>query len=133
MQAATNNPITIYGTGGQTRAFIHLENSMDCIEMALDNPKEGKVAIFNQMIQTHNLNKLATMIKNQYPETEITYVDNPRKELVENELEVTNKQFMDLGLDPIYISDERIKEIYEFIKENTTDIKGNTIMPSSFW
>ena len=133
MQSATNNPITIYGTGGQTRAFIHLENSMDCIEMALDNPKEGKVAIFNQMIQTHNLNKLATMIKDQYPETEITYVDNPRKELVENELEVTNKQFMDLGLDPIYISDERIKEIYEFIKENTTDIKGNTIMPSSFW
>lgn len=133
MQSATGNPITIYGTGGQTRAFIHLENSMDCIEIALNNQVEGPVRIFNQMTETHNLNKLANMIKDIYPDTTISYIDNPRKELRSNDLNVKNQQFLELGLEPIYLNKEKIEEIYNFIKENWVEIKGHTILPTSFW
>ena len=46
--------LTVYGTGEQTRAFIHIKDSVKCIEIAIDNPpKKEKVKIFNQMTETH--------------------------------------------------------------------------------
>ena len=133
MQSACDIPLTIYGSGGQTRAFIHIENSMDCIEIAIDNPKEGPVTIFNQMTETHNLNNLANLIKEHYDNTKIEYLDNPRKELRSNDLKVTNKKFLDLGLDPLKLSGEKLKEIHDYIKLNRTDVNMKTILPSSFW
>ena len=133
MQSACNIPLTIYGTGGQTRAFIHIENSMDCIEIAIDNPKEGKVKIFNQMKETHNLNKLANLIKDNFSDTEIQFLNNPRKELISNDLKVTNKQFLDCGLEPIKLDSDRLTEIHTYINEHKTDIIEKSIYPSSFW
>ena len=133
MQSACDIPLTIYGSGGQTRAFIHIENSMDCIEIAINNPKEGPVTIFNQMTETHNLNHLAHLIKDQFANTKIDYLDNPRKELRSNDLRVTNKKFLDLGLEPIKLNSEKLVEIHDYIKENKTDVRKETILPSSFW
>lgn len=133
MQSACDIPLTIYGSGGQTRAFIHIENSMDCIEIAINNPKEGPVTIFNQMTETHNLNHLAHLIKDQFANTKINYLDNPRKELRSNDLRVTNKKFLDMGLEPIKLNSEKLVEIHDYIKENKTDVRKETILPSSFW
>tara|TARA_B000000557_G_C20632066_1_gene382638 strand:- start:123 stop:707 length:585 start_codon:yes stop_codon:yes gene_type:complete len=133
MQSACDIPLTIYGSGGQTRAFIHIENSMDCIEIAINNPKEGPVTIFNQMTETHNLNHLAHLIKDQFANTKIEYLDNPRKELRSNDLRVTNKKFLDMGLEPIKLNSEKLVEIHDYIKENKTDVRKETILPSSFW
>ena len=133
MQSACDIPLTIYGSGGQTRAFIHIENSMDCIEIAINNPKEGPVTIFNQMTETHNLNHLAHLIKDQFTNTNINYLDNPRKELRSNDLRVTNKKFLDMGLEPIKLNSEKLVEIHDYIKENKTDVRKETILPTSFW
>ena len=133
MQSACDIPLTIYGSGGQTRAFIHIENSMDCIEIAINNPKEGPVTIFNQMTETHNLNHLAHLIKDQFSNTKIEYLNNPRKELRSNDLKVTNKKFLDLGLDPIKLNSDKLVEIHDYIRNNKTDIRKESIFPSSFW
>ena len=133
MQSACDIPLTIYGSGGQTRAFIHIENSMDCIEIAINNPKEGPVTIFNQMTETHNLNHLAHLIKDQFSNTKIEYLNNPRKELRSNDLKVTNKKFLDLGLDPIKLNSDKLVEVYDYIRNNKTDIRKESIFPSSFW
>ena len=34
MQAAIGHPLTVHGTGGQTRAFIHIRDTVRCIELA---------------------------------------------------------------------------------------------------
>lgn len=133
MQSACDIPLTIYGSGGQTRAFIHIENSMDCIEIAINNPKEGPVTIFNQMTETHNLNHLAHLIKDQFSNTKIEYLNNPRKELRSNDLKVANKKFLDLGLDPIKLNSDKLVEIHDYIRNNKTDIRKESIFPSSFW
>ena len=133
MQSACDIPLTIYGSGGQTRAFIHIENSMDCIEIAINNPKEGPVTIFNQMTETHNLNHLAHLIKDQFSNTKIDYLNNPRKELRSNDLKVTNKKFLDLGLDPIKLNSDKLVEVYDYIRNNKTEIRKESIFPSSFW
>ena len=35
MQAAIGHPLTVHGTGGQTRAFIHIRDTVRCIELAI--------------------------------------------------------------------------------------------------
>ena len=135
MQAASNLPLTIYGTGEQTRAFIHIENSMDCIELAIENPgkEPNKVEIFNQMTETHTLNTLASLIKDNIEGSTVDYIDNPRKELKANGLKVSNKKFKELGLYSICIDDNGIKEIYDYIIKYNSKINKNCIMPSSKW
>jgi UDP-sulfoquinovose synthase len=135
MQAASNIPLTIYGSGEQTRAFIHIENSMDCIELAVNNPGliPNKVLIFNQMTETQSLINLAKIIQNKFNNVTIQYLDNPRKELKSNDLNVCNKKFLDLGLKPLYINSDRIQEIYDYIKKHNNNIKTNIILPSSKW
>ena len=63
MQAAIEF-LTVHGTGGQTRAFIHIQDMVRCIQIAIENPpnKNSKVQIFNQMTETHKVIDLAKMI-----------------------------------------------------------------------
>lgn len=90
MQAALNIPLTVYGTGGQTRAFIHITDTARCIELAINNPpKSGdKVEIFNQVAETLRVGELAKLVSD-LTGCGIRYLENPRKEDAENELQVT--------------------------------------------
>jgi UDP-sulfoquinovose synthase len=114
MQAAIGYPLTVHGTGGQTRAFIHITNTVRCIELAVTNPpKHGdRVKILNQMTETHRLRDLAEMVST-IAGVSIDYVDNPRNEAAENELLVENRQFLEMGLDPVTLEEGLLKEIYE--------------------
>jgi len=99
MQAAVGYPLTVHGTGGQTRAFIHIRDTVRCIQLALENPpnRGDKVHILNQMTETHRVRDLAHLIADLTGAT-IAHTPNPRKEDPENELHVTNDTFLDLGL-----------------------------------
>ncbi len=114
MQAAVNYPLSVHGTGGQTRAFIHIQDTVRCIELAIDNPpnRGDRVRILNQMTETHRLNDLAKMVS-VLTGAEIAYVPNPRNEDAENELHVENRQFLDLGLEPITLAEGLMQEVAE--------------------
>lgn len=114
MQAAVNYPMTVHGTGGQTRAFIHIQDTCKCVEIALNNPpaKGERVNILNQMTETHRVRDLAKMIADQTP-AEIAYLENPRNEAAENELNVVNDNFLGLGLEPTKLSDGVMAEVKE--------------------
>ena len=101
IQAAIGHPLTVHGTGGQTRAFIHIQDSVRCIEIALGNPPERgeRPKIFNQMTETFRVRELAKLIS-EMSGAEIVYLPNPRKEAAENDLKVSNDQFLELGLEP---------------------------------
>lgn len=117
MQAAVGYPLTVHGTGGQTRAFIHIQDTVRCIQMAVENPPHqgDRVKIFNQVTETHRVRDLAKMISER-TDVEISYLENPRKEADENDLHVRNEQFLELGLNPTTLSEgllEEVKEIAE--------------------
>ena len=92
MQASLNIPLTVYGTGGQTRAFVHISDTAKMIEIAINNPpKTGdKVEIFNQVAETLKVRDLANLIASKTG-VEIRNLENPRKEDAENELQVRTK------------------------------------------
>src|SRR5699024_11563525 len=79
--AGGGSPMTVHGTVGQTRAFIHTRYMGRCIELALENPpaKGDRVKIINQMTETHRVRDLAELIA-EISDAEVAYVPNPRKE-----------------------------------------------------
>lgn len=135
IQSASNIPLTIYGTGEQTRAFIHIKDSVECVCLAIQSPPKdkSKVLIRNQMTETHCLIDLVKLIKKLYPDTTYQYISNPRKELVSNDLVVSNKQILDLGLKPHYLDSDKLKEIYRAVNMYKQNINQKYIMPLSFW
>ena len=114
MQAAIGYPLTVHGTGGQTRAFIHLQDSVRCIQLAIEHPPEvgERVRIFNQMTEIHRVIDLAELV-GRITGASIDLVDNPRKEAAENDLTAAHQGLVELGLDPITLEDALLTEVME--------------------
>jgi UDP-sulfoquinovose synthase len=114
MQAAIGYPLTVHGTGGQTRAFIHIRDSVKCVQLALDNPptRGERVKIFNQMTESHQVGELAKKVAG-LTGAEINHLPNPRNEAVENDLIVDNRCFIELGLKPTTLDDGLLAEVVD--------------------
>ena len=114
MQAAIGYPLTVHGTGGQTRAFIHIRDSVRCVQLALENPptQGERVKIFNQMTESHRVADLAEKVS-ALTGAQINYLSNPRNEAIENDLIVDNRCFIELGLKPTTLDDGLLTEVVD--------------------
>ncbi len=134
MQAAINYPLTVHGTGGQTRAFIHIRDSVKCVQLALENPplKGERVKIFNQMTESHQVGELAKKVAS-LTGAEINYLPNPRNEAVENDLIVDNRCFIELGLKPTTLDDGLLTEVVDVARRWSDRCDKNRIPCISAW
>jgi len=134
MQAAIGFPLTVYGTGGQTRAFIHIRDSVKCIELAIKNPpKRGdRVKIINQATEAHNIKWLAEKIS-QMKGTKIQFLVNPRIEAPENKLEFAMKQLISLGLSPITLNEGLMEEVINVTEKYKDRCNKRKILSRSKW
>ena len=117
MQAAVGHPLTVHGSGGQTRAFINIQDTVRCIQLAVENPPERgeRVSILNQMTETHRLCDLAATVA-ELTGAEIEHIANPRAEADENELHVRNNRLLNLGLEPITLQEGLLNEVAEITR-----------------
>ena len=134
MQAAVDYPLTVHGTGGQTRAFIHIRDTVRCLQLALENPPDNgeRVKILNQMTETHRVRDLAQLVAQQTGAT-IENVPNPRKEDPENELHVKNDLFLDLGLEPTTLHNGLLEEVTTIAKKYAQRADLDKIPCTSTW
>ncbi len=134
IQGAIGYPLTVHGTGGQTRAFIHIQDSVRCIEIALDHaPTPGeRTKIFNQMTETHRVRDLAALVS-EMTSVEVAYLTNPRKEAQENELRVDNQKLLDLGLQPTTLATGLLTELVDVAEKYAYRIDRERIPCTSMW
>ena len=134
VQAACGIPLTVYGEGGQKRAFIHITDMVQCLELAILNPpaKGERVKIFNQMTETARVIDIAQKIQEIFG-CEISYLNNPRNEAVVNELDTVPTGFLDLSLNPVKISDGLLSEISDIAQKYKHRVDKDKVVPLSFW
>ncbi|MGC8609719.1 MAG: NAD-dependent dehydratase, partial [Thermoplasmata archaeon] len=140
-QAVIGLPVTPYGKGGQTRGFLSLNDSIECLTLAIEKPPEdGEYRVLNQFDEKYSVNELAQMVKDIFKEKygkdiSIEHVENPRVEKEEHYYNPEHEKLKRLGY-------KRTKSITEEIYDAADDImkfKGraetlkNVIMPRTFW
>ena len=132
-QAATGNDITVYGTGGQKRAFIHIQDTANCVKLAIENPADGnKVRIFNQVSEVLSVKDLAELCAKSY-DGKVAYVDNPRKELAENDLGVSNAGLTSLGFEPITLNQKLVDDVKYIAEKMKENLNPDNILTSPRW
>jgi len=136
MQAACGIPLTVYGTGGQTRAFIHISDTCRCIELAVANPPDAgnPVEILNQVAETARVRDVAEIVA-KLSGAEVQRVANPRQEDAENELVVDNEKFKLLGLDPILLDSAAglMTEVSEIANRYADRCDRDKVISKSYW
>ncbi len=134
MQAAIGHPLTVHGTGGQTRAFIHIRDTVRCVQIALENPPKAgdRVSVFNQVTETHRVRDLAEMIA-AMTGVAVANLPNPRREAVENELNVSRERFLALGLNPTTLSEGLLEEVRDVAQRYRERADVTKIIARSVW
>lgn len=135
MQAAIGHPLTVHGSGGQTRAFIHVRDSVRCVELALSSPPAAgeRVKIFNQMTETHRVRDLARIVGRLTGAPVAAGLPNPRNEAPENDLVVRNDQFLALGLQPTTLEAGLLAEVVEVARRYRHRVDPARIPCVSAW
>jgi UDP-sulfoquinovose synthase len=134
MQGVCQHPLTIYGTGMQTRAFIHVQDMCKCIELAIGAPPEKgeRVKIFNQTTEQLRLIDLAERVA-KVTGGELRFYQNPRVEKESNSLTMDNSNFMALGLEPIYLNDNSLSKICVLADKYKHRVHQEKIICTSTW
>jgi len=138
IQAAIGHPLTVYGKGGQTRAFLDIRDTVRCIELALENPADvGQFRVFNQFTELHSVGDLAMMVKQAGIalglDVEIENIPNPRVELEEHYFNAKNTNLLDLGLQPHFLSDSLLDSLLNFAIKYQHRVDNTQIMPKVSW
>jgi len=138
IQAAVGHPLTVYGKGGQTRAFLDIRDTVRCVELAIANPAQpGEFRVFNQFTEMFSVGELALMVKKAGNalglNIEINHLENPRVEKEEHYFNAKNTNLLDLGLQPHYLSDSLLDSLLNFAVKYKQRVDQNQILPKVSW
>src|SRR5690242_1119704 len=138
VQAVIGHPLTVYGSGGQTRGFLNIRDTLQCVELAVNNPAEqGEFRVFNQFTEQFSVGELAELVKQAGEHlgysVEIRHVDNPRVELEEHYYNAVHTKLLDLGLDPTLLGEELVESIIHAIERHKGRVIETAIDPQTRW
>jgi len=138
VQAVADIPLTVYGKGGQIRGYLNLKDTLQCIDLALQNPAQsGELKIFNQLTETFSVNELANKVQAAGKlvglEVALQSIDNPRREPEEHYYNPKYTGLMELGLKPHYMTEEVLGDMLNLILKYKDQIDSNKIFPRVKW
>jgi UDP-sulfoquinovose synthase len=138
VQAVAGVPLTVYGKGGQTRGYLNLRDTLQCIELAANSPAgKGELRILNQFTETFTVNELAEKVKRTGDamglSVSIDRIANPRAEKEEHYYNPIHTGLRDLGLKPLLLTDDTVQSMMEIVLRFRNGIEQNRIMPRVRW
>ena len=138
LQAVIGHPLTVYGGGGQTRGYLNIVDTIQCVELAtLHPPAEGEFRVFNQFTEQFSVRQLASIVQRAGREhgldVLIDTVDNPRVEMEEHYYNATNTKLLDLGLKPHALSETLLEHVFDVIARYRERVIEDHILPRTRW
>ena len=138
VQAIVGYPLTVYGKGGQTRGYLNINDTLQCVHMAEKAlSKKGELRIFNQIMETFSANELAEKVqrvgKRLGYEAEIDHLENPRKEAEEHYYNPTYQGLIELGVKPHYLTDEVLEGMFRVVEKYRENIRRDVIFRGIKW
>lgn len=138
VQAVAGVPLTVYGKGGQVRGYLNLNDTLQCVELAMTNPaRQGELRILNQFTETFSVNELAEKVQRVGNEmglnVQVQHIDNPRKEAEEHYYNPAHSGLLELGLQPHYMTDEVVADLLKQVSRYQDRIDTRKILPRVRW
>jgi len=138
LQAVVGHPLTVYGTGGQTRGFLNIRDTLACVELALLNPAEaGEMRVYNQFTESFSIRDLAVEVQQAAKElgldVEIAEVENPRTEAQEHYYNPAHTKLLDLGLEPTLLSEDLVTDTLRTLQKHRGRAILDAIDPRTTW
>ncbi len=138
VQAVIGHPLTVYGSGGQTRGFLNIRDTLRCVELAVENPAErGEFRVFNQFTEQFSVGELAELVKQAGEHlgytVEIQHCENPRVELERHYYNAAHTKLLDLGLEPTLLGEELVESMIHAIERHKEHVIESSIDPHTRW
>jgi UDP-sulfoquinovose synthase len=138
VQAVIGHPLTVYGEGGQTRGFLNIRDTLQCVELAVSNPADlGEFRVFNQFTEQFSVAELAELVRRSAAErgldVEIKSFPNPRVEAESHYYNAANTKLHDLGLEPHLLGEELVHSVLGVIERHRDRVIERAILPTTRW
>jgi UDP-sulfoquinovose synthase len=138
VQAAVQSPLTVYGSGSQTRGFLNIRDTIRCIELAVDNPADrGDFKIYNQFTEQFSVLDLAHMVqataKRAGVEVELAHLENPRVEQEHHYYNAKHSKLVDLGLEPNLLDESALDRMFDEVRRNSGHVNPAVFFPRVKW
>ncbi len=135
VQAVVGHPLTVYGSGGQTRGVLDIRDTLACVELALLNPAaEGEYRVFNQFTESFSVRQMAGMVADAYPgEVRIGELEDPRVEKEEHYYRAAHTKLLDLGLLPHLMEPSTIRNLLATVDRYRDRVDMDAIGPTVDW
>ncbi len=138
LQAVIGHPLTVYGSGGQTRGFLNIRDTLQCVELAALNPADGgEFRVFNQFTEQFSVIDLAHLVKEAGEHlgysVEIQHCENPRVEKEQHYYNAIHTKLLDLGLEPTLLGEELVESMIHAIERHKERVIEGHIDPRTRW
>ena len=135
IQAVLGEPLTVYGTGGQTRGLLDVRDTVECIRLAVENPAEvGEFRVFNQMTESYSVAQIAEKVAECFPgPVQVEHLENPRVEQPEHYYNVKHTGLVGLGLEPHLLSETLIESMFDIVAANKDRVNLGALLPTVRW
>ena len=135
VQAVVGHPLTVYGSGGQTRGMLDIRDTLACVELACVNPPDqGEYRVFNQFTESFSVAQLAEMVVDAFPGTvEVVHLDDPRVEKQEHYYRAAHTKLLDLGLVPHLLSSRTLSSLLAVVDRFRDRVDPVAIEPTVKW
>jgi len=131
-------PLTVYGEGGQTRGYLNINDTLQCVHMSEKTPaNKGELRIFNQIMETFSANELAEKVqhvgKKLGYDVKIDHLENPRREAEEHYYNPTYQGLKEIGVKPHLLTDEVLEGMFRVAEQFKDDIRKDVIFRGIKW
>jgi len=138
VQAVIGHALTVYGKGGQTRGYLNIRDTIQCVRLAADHPADrGELRVYNQFTEQFSVLELAERVRDAASavgiEAVISHAPNPRKELETHYYNAKHTKLLELGLSPRLLNDELIDTMLDRIRAYRDEIDPSTLVQNVRW